>query len=230
MSTTKSLIDGWLLSVADRWERALSCTPPDWPKLEDIPASPAWSKLADWSSLVGVPASSEQVTFLGLVGELRGRVSRTVPTPTADEILSSLAANPRVFFDLLTLIQEGYSDIVVDAWTDYLDGMSDSGSLGDGPYCREIPGESNHVVAQVVRRGDSWSWWVRDTHDEGVDGDTPTLGEGQEARRSEALQACDRFLLEQGFYLVEPTCPVDEEIIETTYGGVAPPPAAGELR
>lgn len=122
------------------------------------------------------------------------------PLPTASEIIRSVVPHPDLFMALVTEIHEGYCNIVLAPWNDDLDGMG-TGAVGDGPFQRMTPYEDNQVIASVTRASGDWVWQVFHY----------TQPRGPFPDADAAMQECDRWLLDHGYYLVEPTCPIPDD-------------------
>jgi len=139
------------------------------------------------------------------------------------EYINALLPHPERLFQLVEHILECYGHTVLNAWNDDLDQMHD-GVVGHGFFQRETPGEENMVAARVFYVEDErqWRWIALSDNGKGGEGEWTASADGTAASKAEAEQACDLWLLENGYYLVKPTCVVpDNEIIET-YGGTAP--------
>jgi len=165
---------------------------------------------------------------------------RPAKTPTAEEILQSLAPHPKLLHEVVGLIMDGYAGTCLGPWEiGCYDGAEESGG-----WDRRTPGAEGAVIARIFR-GDmmtdqdaahnEWHWHVY-THPDPEDellGDNPPddellgepynppddemAGEGHNYPSPRAAQvACDEWLLSQGYYLVEPLCEIADHI--TTYG------------
>jgi len=175
----RSVIDHWLRCRAERWQNAISATPPRTEDLRDMPSAPG------------------SITLLELIEEVHQRGGGCpVEMPTAEELLSSLAPHPKLLLEVVTLIMDSYAESCLRPWQPLLGHRVKTVRV----VPRVVLGQDGQHTAQVFERGGAlpgrgiWSWRVN-----------PNAEEGHNYISMYAAQvACDEWLLSQGYYLVEP--------------------------
>lgn len=136
--------------------------------------------------------------------------------PSSFEILEALRAHPEKYADMAAQTYQ-MADLTLHPWDDY------AGTPGHELWERLTAGEDTDSwtrasVYKETPQSITWKWSVFESNP--PDDDWPEIkkGSGCDSPR-EAMAECDRWLLNEGYYLLEPKCDLTPEDIGSIYGG-----------
>lgn len=138
--------------------------------------------------------------------------------PSAFEIMEALRAHPKKFVEMAAQTYK-LADLVLEPWDDYA-GEPDHALWERLTAGDDVDSWTRTSVFRKTKQSATWDWYVFGSNEEGEDGKWPVL-ESREglATAEEAMRDCDRWLIDQGYYLLEPKCELTPEDIDETYGG-----------